>query len=1097
VLRALWRARPLVLGLIALGLAYSGQHILVERGGGGVIDATRWYVLGIVVMLLAWIGTYKNKSLIYPALRAHSTLPVRKSRITPPARHDGTDGGSTDAPRPAPNLFVRFLTPIRYTAALGGAVLSILGAFLLRSDYHSLLYGLIWAAGLAILALAFTGYRAVSAPLWNADRREVDVEDRTDWRLPRRSELIVLACILLVAAIMRLYRLDDWYMGMHGDEGEFGDIGVRILAGEAISPFTVGLQGHPNATFWGLALSMKVFGTDIDGLRMFPVICGMLLMLPFYGLVKMWFGLRMAIIATLLVAISDVHIHFSRLGLDNIVTPLALTGGFYFFFRGLRTGRMLSFVLSGYVFTLGLYFYAASRLTPIMLVIVFAYLLLLLPLLRLPDAYRQARAEGDPGRRGGRGIALLRAVRSQFGSGLRYTAPLVVFFVASVCFISPLGIYYLDNPTSIQTRSDAFIFRIPNYGEYIGETHDPLYVGLRMPRAEDVIPVLPVVFERTPTSVMLAPDGMWPRVLWRQLNATLSIITYRSDTNAFYGPRSPIARPFEAVLIVLGLAWAVLRWRDARMGVLLIWFWLIIVVGGALTSEPPYMARLVGIIPATSIFAALPLNKLAAELTALSMRVRLPRLRDETVRRASQVALGAALVALLGLLTYQNFINYYVSYPAHFLNPKSLGQAIFVREMNERAARDGREPPEFLSAGIQGNVTVFWYHGTNRFLNRGVPGRDMYNLSHDLPLLNKTGRDVVFMLWGNNVRYLAPIKALYPNGEVGEFQFGPNVEPYNEMTYYIVRKEEIEARRFVAATYRTLAEGGGEPIARREPSVGKSTETPDTISYPAEATWAGGLVVPTFGKYRFQLSDRSEATFIVDGQHVLTGTTRTAEVTLGRGLHRIMLSGILDDEKDELTLLWDAGSAQASMQPIDAMHLDSLSGTGLYAEIRQTEGIDFDIADPMPDWESYPLIYGTVGGFLSYASLTDAMASVGAPIVSFTGRWVGRLQVSQANDYRFDLASDGSSALFVDDRLVVSYPDGNSTDAALSGNTGNVIGLTSGTYRLEIRYRWRGGGSNIEAYWTPPNGQPSLIGPEAGMGEGIVWSHEEPLDEEP
>ena len=43
-----------------------------------------------------------------------------------------------------------------------------------------------------------------------------------------------------------------------------------------------------------------------------------------------------------------------------------------------------------------------------------------------------------------------------------------------------------------------------------GVSHDPLYVGLRLPTGDDILP-LPIVFEPTPLSIALAPDGFWPR----------------------------------------------------------------------------------------------------------------------------------------------------------------------------------------------------------------------------------------------------------------------------------------------------------------------------------------------------------------------------------------------------------------------------------------------------------------------------------------------------------------------------------------------------------------------------------------------------------
>ncbi|HYO49537.1 MAG TPA: hypothetical protein VEW94_06765, partial [Chloroflexia bacterium] len=61
-----WRTRGLWLGLLAVALAMYAQKLTtVDRA---VIPSIRWYALAIIVMLIAWAGTYKNKScLVVPA----------------------------------------------------------------------------------------------------------------------------------------------------------------------------------------------------------------------------------------------------------------------------------------------------------------------------------------------------------------------------------------------------------------------------------------------------------------------------------------------------------------------------------------------------------------------------------------------------------------------------------------------------------------------------------------------------------------------------------------------------------------------------------------------------------------------------------------------------------------------------------------------------------------------------------------------------------------------------------------------------------------------------------------------------------------------
>ena len=148
----------------------------------------------------------------------------------------------------------------------------------------------------------------------------------------------------------------------------------------------------------------------------------------------MWFGIRTAIIATLLLAFSDVAIHFSRAEFSNITTPAFLVAGFYFLFRGLRGRRSLELILAGYAFMLSMYFYLGGKITPFLLLGVFAFMFLLSPLLRLPGAYRLVR-KLTPNTT--RLTSIRTAIAQQARTVTNYFGQTVIFVIACICFISP------------------------------------------------------------------------------------------------------------------------------------------------------------------------------------------------------------------------------------------------------------------------------------------------------------------------------------------------------------------------------------------------------------------------------------------------------------------------------------------------------------------------------------------------------------------------------------------------------------------------------------------------------------------------------------
>src|SRR5439155_10408814 len=96
---------------------------------------------------------------------------------------------------------------------------------------------------------------------------------------------IVLALFLLALGL-RLYRLDDWTFGIFGDEGYSGLCALNILNGQNVSLFSPQLKVDFSFSCFAVAGTMQVFGTGIVGLKMFQVLTGSLMLIPFYLLMR-------------------------------------------------------------------------------------------------------------------------------------------------------------------------------------------------------------------------------------------------------------------------------------------------------------------------------------------------------------------------------------------------------------------------------------------------------------------------------------------------------------------------------------------------------------------------------------------------------------------------------------------------------------------------------------------------------------------------------------------------------------------------------------------------------------------------------------------
>jgi 4-amino-4-deoxy-L-arabinose transferase-like glycosyltransferase len=160
------------------------------------------------------------------------------------------------------------------------------------------------------------------------------------------------------------------------DEGSFAQEAAAIAEGRFYaSPFEPAWLSHPRLFFCIIALSINAFGRTVMAARLPAAIFGGLGIPAVYMLGRRMFGRRVGLAAAIFLTGFHIHLHFSRLALNNIVDPLWATIAFSLLLRGLETGRLSDFGLSGLALGMSQYGYAAARLIPVIMI---AYLLLVL-----------------------------------------------------------------------------------------------------------------------------------------------------------------------------------------------------------------------------------------------------------------------------------------------------------------------------------------------------------------------------------------------------------------------------------------------------------------------------------------------------------------------------------------------------------------------------------------------------------------------------------------------------------------------------------------------------------------------------------------------
>ncbi|MFO7678415.1 MAG: glycosyltransferase family 39 protein [Chloroflexota bacterium] len=212
-----------------------------------------------------------------------------------------------------------------------------------------------------------------------------------DWRLwwHENWRLAAIAVGLAAASfVLRIWRLDMLPFTLSGDEASQGLEAVRVLDGALRNPFTTGWLGVPTMSFFFNSWSIDLLGQTIFALRVPWVLVGSATVVVVFFLVKRLVGVRLALATAVILLTYHYHIHYSRLGSNQIADPFFLALALLFLYRALDRKNMLDWALVGVVCAVALYFYAGARLTVVVIFVVVVYLFLRQPKRFLPEQGR-------------------------------------------------------------------------------------------------------------------------------------------------------------------------------------------------------------------------------------------------------------------------------------------------------------------------------------------------------------------------------------------------------------------------------------------------------------------------------------------------------------------------------------------------------------------------------------------------------------------------------------------------------------------------------------------------------------------------------------
>lgn len=221
----------------------------------------------------------------------------------------------------------------------------------------------VWLIAIGLFVISVTGLPAL--------RRDGRAWWKENWLL-----IAAAGMIGMLALALRLIDLGGIPPTLGGDEGSQGVEALKILRGELRNPFVTTWMSVPTLSFFFNALTIGPLGHTAEALRLPWALIGAATVLIMLALVRRLKGLTLGVLTATLLASYHYHIHFSRLGSNQIADAFFIALAFLFLYRAYDVGGLGNWVMAGVVAGAAQYFYAGARFTTIMVGVTVAYFIL-------------------------------------------------------------------------------------------------------------------------------------------------------------------------------------------------------------------------------------------------------------------------------------------------------------------------------------------------------------------------------------------------------------------------------------------------------------------------------------------------------------------------------------------------------------------------------------------------------------------------------------------------------------------------------------------------------------------------------------------------
>jgi len=491
-------------------------------------------------------------------------------------------------------------------------------------------------------------------------------------------------------------------------------------------------------------------------------------------------------------------------------------------------------------------------------------------------------------------------------------------------------------------------------------------------------------------------------------------------------PDEPMADPITGLLFAVGLAYAVIGWRDQRRILLLIW--LVFGLAGSFLSshhESPQSYRALTALPALVLMAADVLDRLgrASYRALLEQKFVAPR-----PYLPAAVAGGVIILMLTGAAIWESSVYF----------GRQAASVAVMRGFNPTENGVARETISALRAGNDVYLSPrFSAYSPLRFLVYGVIKADTgkntlderpYNVvlpEVSLPL-PYNGNDILILLDSDYWPLRSYIASFYPSAQMKLVRLQDESPIY--MRVHVPREQISELRGLTE--YLTYADG------QREERIVFQVELSASETQITEVSWEGAIHLEHGGEYEIHGKDGLQV-FIDDrpmeGNHYL-----------GRGLYRLHLAW-KHGTGDNPRLIWQVPGRDPVPVPPEVLFRITGFSQGLLGTYWSNM-----------NWDGDPLFH-QVTPFLLLA-WPDEQPVV--PNGEFSARYTGALHVTEPGSYLLRVEADDGARLILDGRVL-----GEGLTPGQSNNFEATVELEAGDYPIQIDYFQQGGGSGLRLFW--------------------------------